>query len=127
MWDTDGDEVSGTFLRFSQGRTKDGTVVPIVVLDVEGQERSVWVFHEALRERFVSQVRARPSQNLDVGERITIRRGEKKQSQSNPDRSYRVFTVEFGNERTPDALAILTAPGPVVATQPAPYGEDIPF
>jgi hypothetical protein len=127
MWDEDGDEVSGRHTHFSQGHTKDGTAVPIVVLQVDGEPRAVWLFHEALREQFLAEIKARPSGDLEPGERVTIKRGEKKRSQSNPDRSYRSFQVMFEHKRQPSPLDLLSAGVPLGASQPPPMDVDIPF
>jgi hypothetical protein len=127
MWQEDGDLVSGSYVRFSQGHTRDGTAVPVIVLDVDGEPRSVWLFHDALRQQFVTEIKTRPSGNLDPGELVTIRRGEKKQSASNPDRSYRVFDVDFEHKRQPTPIDLLSAGVPLGAMQPPPIDADIPF
>jgi hypothetical protein len=128
MWDQDGDEVTGGYRGFTQGHTRDGTAVPIVQLELANSETvSVWMFNEALRARFADEVRSRPDKDLDPGERVTIRRGDKRQSTSNPDRQYRAFEVTFGNSRQPSALDLLVAGVPLGATAPPPMGEDIPF
>jgi hypothetical protein len=131
IWDEDGDEARGTYASFSQGRTRSGDIVPIVNMTIAGEVRAVWLYNDVLRGAFVEEIKARPSGDLDPDELVTARRGKKCQSASNPDRTYREFTVEFEHKRQPSPLDLLSAGLPLGATQPPPPSmqddADIPF
>jgi hypothetical protein len=120
IWDDDGDEIVGRYRSFSQGHTKAGDVVPIAQLEVGGEARSIWLFHTSLREQFLAEVQTRPDKDLDPGETVHIRRLEERQSQSSPDRTYRVYRVEFQNKRRPSAIDLLSVSVPLGATAPPP-------
>jgi hypothetical protein len=92
-WQEDGSPVRGTFVRAGTGYTAQGER-PFVVLDVEGEERTVWLLNEVLRNQFAREVYRRPSRQIEVGERIEVwRLGERASASS--DRRYVNFRVEF--------------------------------
>jgi hypothetical protein len=126
----DGKEAVGKFRRFAQGRTKMGDPVPICILEIDAEERAVWLNAMALRNKFADEVGKREGKNLDPGEIVSVVRGEKRQSQSSPDRSYWTFTVGFEHAAQLSALEILSAGVPLGATAPPPPAgveDDIPF
>jgi hypothetical protein len=106
-WDDDGDEIAGTFLEIDEGPTAYGTK-PILILEVEGEPRSVWLLETAIQSRFADEVAKRPSRDLTVGERIHIRRGDI--VTSGTGRDYRAFKVRFPDRPKRKATEILGKP-----------------
>lgn len=91
VFDEDGAELEGRFLRIEEAPTRGYGYQPVVVLDVDGSERSVWLLWDALRGAFSEEVHRRGE--LEPGERIHICRGEQKTSEAG--RGYRDFKVRF--------------------------------
>jgi hypothetical protein len=106
-WEEDGDTLAGTFVEITEGPTSYGDK-PIVVLEVDGERRSIWLFETAVQNRFADEVRKRASGDLTVGERITIVRGE--MVTSGTGRNYRAFKVRFPDRPKRKASEILGAP-----------------
>ena len=109
-FDEDGPEVSGKFVKFDVGQTKEYGSCPIIILNVNGEERSVWCFHQALRSKFQQEVHRR---DLEAGETVFIRQvGEKK---SGNQRNYMAYVVQFPDAPPVDAKAIFGPLDPVDA------------
>lgn len=119
-WQADGLAVEGTFVKMDQGPTAYGTR-PILILDVDGVERSVWVNTDALRSKLADELKRRKARNFDVGERIIVRRGAEKKMSAN-DRGYWPFYVKFLDAPELDAAGILEVDDDEPAEQ-----DDIPF
>jgi hypothetical protein len=118
-WDEDGLVVEGRYVRLDEGITDYGPV-PIVVLDVEGEQRSLWLSATALRSRFADELRRRGDSDFERGERIRIERAREKKV-SSTGRSYWPFAVAFLDSVPRTAAEIL-------AVQDPPEGEeDVPF
>ena len=66
-----GDNIDGTYRRLESGRTKDGEDRAIVILEIDGVERSLWLHEKALRGQF-RELKPEP------GELIHIRKGAEK-------------------------------------------------
>jgi hypothetical protein len=96
-------------------------VKPVLVLRVDGELRSVWLLEIALRSRFAEEVARRKSRELDVGERITIERGEKTVSKSTGNNVW-PFKVAFHDAPKRSALDILGEPEEAPA-----QADDAPF
>ena len=139
LWDHDGEAVSGTFVGFTRGQTRDFGPKVIVVLDVEGERRSIWLNTTVLHGRFRDELQQRPEHRLCEGEQITIRRLAKVES---PDAigPYWKFRVVFHDAPKPtvDELFDLDdEPPPEQAPGPKPRakkraaepesGHDVPF
>jgi hypothetical protein len=79
--------------------TRNDKVCPLV-LDgyIDGEPRSLWAWPTVLRNSLLEELEERGLEKFDVGERIHIRRGDKVQSKSHPDRNYHQFAVEFLGE-----------------------------
>ena len=125
--------VEGAFVRAAQGYTQNGPR-PFVVLDVDGIERTVWLHHEVLRNKFAREVHRRPDKTIHVGETIRIWQLEPRESQSNAGaRTGLPGRVPRGSRADPDRHL---GPPPE-ASQPQPEAEgargggmpddDIPF
>jgi hypothetical protein len=93
-WDEDGDDVAGRFLGWSVGRTQNYGPKKILILDVDGEPRSVWLFATALENKLKDEVFARPNADLNPGERIVIRRGQMVTGKVTGN-EYRDFDVSF--------------------------------
>lgn len=127
-WDGDGDTVQGSYVRVDEAPTSYGEK-PILVLEVGGEERSVWLLATALRNRFADEVAKRPNGDLTIGEQVVIERGEMRTSSS--DRQYRAFTARFPDRPRRSAASILGAgrpeTEPAESMAPGPADDDIPF
>jgi hypothetical protein len=125
-WDDDGDELEGTFLEFDEGPTAYGDK-PILVLEVDGEPRSVWLLETAIQSRFADEVAKRPARDLTVGERIQIRRGDI--VTSGTGRDYRAFKVRFPDRPKRKASEILGKPtGESPESDEEPNeDDDVPF
>ncbi len=88
-----GDLVAGTFVRFDEGPTRDYGMRVILVLDVGGAERSIWLSQTALFNKVKDELNRRVSKTLDPGERVVVQRHEKATSENG--RSYWPFAVSF--------------------------------
>jgi len=104
-FDEDGNSVTGTYLRMDEGTTSYGSK-PIVVLDVDGEERSVWLSQTALRSKFADELARRHASDFDPGERISISRAKEKKTAAS-GHAYWPFTVIFHNAPKRDAASIL--------------------
>jgi hypothetical protein len=88
-----GDLVAGTFVRFDEGPTRDYGMKVILVLDVDGRERSIWLSQTALFNKVKNELNRRTSKTLEPGERVVVQRHEKTTSENG--RSYWPFAVSF--------------------------------
>jgi hypothetical protein len=100
-FDDDGDTVEGTFVELGEAPTAGYGYKPVLTLDVDGESRSVWVFHTSLAEKLREELSRRKTRDFTVGERIVVHRGERKTSKST-DRTYVPYRVTFpdGPKRT---------------------------
>lgn len=122
----DGELVDGRFVRFDQGRTEFG-VKPIVILEVDGVERSLWLLHDALFNRVRDELQRRSMPELVLGERIAIRKHPDK-TRSKNDRSYQGYDVMFLEAPAPDVerLFNLTGSPPREPAEPKKESEPTP-
>jgi len=65
-------------------------------LEVAGEQRSVWLFDTALRNRIADEVAKRPGRDLTAGEPVLITRGGMATSANGRD--YRSYRVRFPDE-----------------------------
>jgi hypothetical protein len=117
-FDKDGLEVSGRYVEIGEGTTANGPC-PIVVLNADGEHRSIWLFHTAVRNRFADEVARRKDGDLTQGELVVIRQGETKESGGG--RSYVSYSVRFPEapKRSPKEI--------LGETEPVPEPDDAPF
>lgn len=104
-WEVDGPTAAGTFVRFDSGPTKGYGHKPIVVLEIDEEERSIWILETALFGRFRDELAQRPGRKLTAGERIVIRRGDMKKTQDGK-RDYRASTAYFPDAPEPSAAEL---------------------
>jgi hypothetical protein len=90
----DGESVSGNFVRFALGFTRDYGEKPIAILNVGGEERSLWLAQTVLYGKFRDELLRRPDHRLEPGERVEIRRQGKVESEAAMG-SYWSFSVRF--------------------------------
>src|SRR5262249_38518367 len=140
LWDQHGDVCSGTFVRFDKAATREYGKKLILILEVDGRERSIWLLQTALKERIRDELRERSDRRLAVGERVAIHRLAETTTQDGK-RSYRPFRIYFPDrpELDLDREFELDAsvPGPRLeperATEPKPTTgtsdalDDVPF
>ena len=105
-FEDDGDRLDGRYVGIDEGTTSNGPC-PIAVLEVDGERRAVWLFHAALRLKFMEEVKRRASGDLTVGERVAIERGQMRDGANG--RKYRGYTVQFPDAPTRTAADILAA------------------
>jgi hypothetical protein len=127
-FDEDGIEVVGRYVATDEGPTQNGRC-PILILEVDGEERSLWCFHTALRRRIADEIGRRPSGDLTPGETVVIRQGEAKTSESG--RKYVSYFTRFPDAPTRTAKEIFKPDA--IDAPPQPHepdmakDEDIPF
>jgi hypothetical protein len=126
----DGDLVTGGFVRFDEGPTRDYGTKVILVLEVDGVERSVWLSVTALFSRVRGELNRRTSKTLDLGERVVIQRHEKKQSKN--DREYWPFTIAFPDRPQKSTSDLFELDEGLVRNEETAKGDvgpdgDIPF
>jgi hypothetical protein len=133
-FDEDGLELVGLYVRSDEGQTANGPC-PILILEIDGEERTVWCFHTALRRRIADEVARRPSGDLKKGERVVIRQGEKKTT-AEGGREYISYFTRFPDAPKRAARDIfksdnIDAPPTTYDDEPARQspgdGDDIPF
>jgi hypothetical protein len=135
LWDEDGDVCAGRFVRFDRGPTKGYGKKTIAVLEVTGEDRSVWLYQTALYGGFRDELVDRPVHELVPGERVVIQRGEMKETEDG-SREYRDFTVLFPDRPQPSTEQLfpdLDSPRRVEGPEKTEGGEsdgkddDVPF
>jgi hypothetical protein len=94
LWDEHGDVCAGRFVRFDKAATRDYGKKLIMILEVDGLERSIWLLQTALYERIRDELSERPDHKLSSGERVAIHRLAETTTQDGK-RSYRPFRIYF--------------------------------
>jgi hypothetical protein len=93
-FDDDGETVEGTFVELGEAPTAGYGYKPILTLSVDGESRTIWIFHQALAEKLRDELGRRKTRDFTVGERIKINRSERKTSEAT-GRSYVPYRVSF--------------------------------
>ncbi len=127
LWSEDGSTITGTYVRMDTGPSDYGERA-IIVLNVDGEDRSLWLNETALVAKFRDELARRTSGDFEPGERITASRGAAKVESAN-GRGYWPCPVTFhdaprrsaaeilGISIKPDAEPELSAePAPLTAT-----------
>ena len=122
-WEVDGPTAAGTFVRFNSGPTKGYGRKPICVLEIDGEERSVWILETALFGRIRDELAQRPGQKLTAGERVVIRRGEMKKTQDGK-REYRATTAYFPDAPEPSSAELFGLAGSPSTADKTDEGDD---
>jgi hypothetical protein len=118
--------VEGKFIGFDEGPTAYGDK-PIVVVQVDGEPRSLWLFDTALVSKFRDEIRRRTTRDLTPGEQLYIKRGQ--MITSGTGRDYRRYDVRFPDRPKRKAADILGAPtdDPLEPDQERAEDESLPF
>ncbi len=131
-WDfaEDGPLLSARFVKFDQGQTRQYGPKPICVLEVGGEERSLWLTQTVLYQRFRDELLRRPDRTLAVGERISVERHEKKRTEDGRY-EYTPFTIVFHDAPSVSETDLFELDSPAEtkkAPEPQPADDDgIPF
>jgi hypothetical protein len=104
-WDWTDGPVKGAYVRMESGPTEFGTR-PILIVDVNGVQRSVWINAAALRSKLAEELDRRKARDLTPGEHIEIRRGAEMKT-SVAGREYWPFYVNFPDAPRSDAASLL--------------------
>jgi hypothetical protein len=142
LWDDHGDVCSGTFCRFDKAATREYGAKLIMILEVDGRERSIWLLQTALYERVRDELAERPERKLAASERVAIHRLAETKTQDGK-RTYRPFRIYFPDRPPLDIASEFNldeskAPrparerGPTTEPEPTPaptdaLDDDIPF
>jgi hypothetical protein len=133
LWDEHGDVCSGGFVRFDKAATREYGKKLILVLEVDGQERSVWLLQTALFERIRDELSDRPNRQLAPGEQVAIKRRAETKTKDG-ERSYRPFQVYFPDRPELDLAREFDLTGPKPGLVPvseqkdsSDVDDDIPF
>jgi hypothetical protein len=128
-FDEDGDTIAGTFVELGEAPTAGYGYKPILTLDVDGERRTVWVFHTSLSEKLRDELKRRKAREFTVGERIAIKRGERKTSESTgrPYIPYKVTFPDAPKRSAADILMSATLGEEVPATDEDEEEDGIPF
>lgn len=104
LWEEHGDVCSGMFVRFDKAGTREFGKKLILVLEVDGHERSIWLLQTALFNQVREELAERPERRLTPGERIAIHRLAATTTQDGK-RSYRPFRIYFPDRPALDVAA----------------------
>lgn len=115
-WSLDGATADGAYTSVNQGRTVNGPR-PIIVLTIDGEPRSVWVFWEALRSKLAEELQRRKARTFTAGERISITKHPKRKSKTSDNETV-PFTVRFLDVEPESALDILGGFTPAASSEP---------
>jgi hypothetical protein len=131
MWDTE--LADGVYVKADRAPTRDYGEKTVIILQVCGEERSIWLLNDALFNQVRQEISRRPGRKLTPGERVVVQRlGER---ESVAGRKYMDFRVHFPDrpDPTPEQLwgddiagKADTAGDEPVADGDKP-GGDIPF
>jgi hypothetical protein len=124
-WREDGAHVSGRFVRFDEAPTRGYGYKPVLIVDVDGEHRTVWLFHEALLNQFREEVIRRGTGNLEDGERIDVFQVGDKVSEST-GRTYTDYKAVFPDRPKRSGVDILGARDKPVE-KPAEDDDSVPF
>jgi hypothetical protein len=129
-FDEHGLTLAGGYVRTDEGPTSYGQRA-IVVFDVDGQERALWLTQKALIGQFADELARRQARNFAPGERITVTRGSEKKTSAG-GHQYWPFRVVFHDAPSRDAAAIFRSASdsdaPAAAATASTQGDDdIPF
>ena len=125
----EGDEIAGTVVRLDVADTEYGSQRIVVVDPGDGNLRSIWLLHDALRSQ-MEKLRPEP------GDVIAVRYLGRQQAQGS-GRSYHAYTVttdadrpqfQWGSPGTrPPASSTVIPSGDGEPSEANPFDEDPPF
>jgi hypothetical protein len=115
-FDEGGAEIAGSYVRIDRAHTSSGAC-SVLVLDVDGEERGIFLFHEALRSRLAQELQRRGASDFERGEPIVVEQLGWRESAAG--RRYRSYRVEFRAAPLPSAADLLSAPVASFEERPA--------
>lgn len=126
-WDDDGRTISGTYERVDSAESEYGRRA-IVVINVNGESRSLWLNETALASKFRDELASRAARDFTAGERITVTKGAKKVEGGN-GRAYWPFSVVFADapKRSAAELLGVDAPQDTAASTAGEGDDEVPF
>lgn len=127
----DGETVSGSFVRLTRASIElYGRRPPIIVLEIDGEPRSLWLTQTVLFNQFRDELADRPNQELEPGERITITRGLLVQPEDRSKKPYQSYATTFHDSPALDTSVLFGLEREAAATAASssePVEDDIPF
>ena len=114
VWEDDAEDlddryrVEGTFVALEEGPTAQGTR-PILVLEVDGVPRSLWVLHGPFHDKLRDELERRAVPEFTVGERMVFERWKEKATSESTGRSYTPYKAWFLDRPKRAAVDILGA------------------
>lgn len=125
-FDKDGPVADGRYVRLGEGPTKGYGYKPLIVLNIDGVDRTVWLFHTASMGDVFEELQRRPGNELTVGERVVVENRGDAVSESS-GRTYKDLKVRFPEKPEPSGRDLLTRYGEQVDIRPQePTPEPIP-
>ena len=101
VWEEDGKDLGdrwrlseGRYVSAGRGRTSRGKR-GVLILEVDGEERTVWLFHSPLLDKIREELEDRGERELVVGERLTIDRYKEMQTSQSTGQPYVPYRVRF--------------------------------
>jgi hypothetical protein len=100
VWEEDAEDLGdryrleGTFLALEEGPTAQGSR-PILVLEIGGVPRSVWVLHGPFHDKLKEEIERRATPEFIVGERMVFERWKDKATSESTGRSYTPYKAWF--------------------------------
>jgi hypothetical protein len=114
LWEEDAEDlgdrrrVSGRFVAIDEGPTKNG-LKPILVLEIDGEERSVWVLHGPFQDKLTEELERRPNNEFTPGELIVVEQWKEKVIAEASGRPYVPYKAWFPERPKRSQKAILGA------------------
>jgi hypothetical protein len=100
LWEEDAEDlgdhrrVSGHFVAIDEAPTKNG-LKPILVLEIDGEQRSVWVLHGPFLSKLTEELERRPNGEFTPGELIVIEQAKEKTIAEASRRPYTAYKARF--------------------------------
>jgi hypothetical protein len=101
LWEEDGEDlgdrrrVRGRFVTLDEAPTKQGGLKPILVLEIDREQRSVWMLHEPFLNKLTEELERRPSGEFTPGEEIVVEQWKEKKIGEASGRPYVPYKVAF--------------------------------
>jgi hypothetical protein len=128
VWEEDAEDLGdryhleGTFLALEEGPTAQGTR-PILVLEIDGEARSVWVLHGPFLNKLQEELERRAVPEFTVGERMVFERWKEKATSESTGRSYTPYKAWYPDRPKRSAKDILGVGTSVVADDVTENGD----
>jgi hypothetical protein len=100
LWEEDAEDlgdrrrISGRFVAIDEAPTSNG-LKPILVLAIDGEERSVWVLHGPFQDKLTEELERRPNNEFTPGELIVVEQWKDKKIGEASGRPYVPYKARF--------------------------------